>query len=126
MRHLKIGDTVRMTPIKSNEREWKEATVTKTLSSRSYEVETQEGRTFRRNRRFLRKSMPSTHSVPPRTKSAPRPTQVQPSVQQEPPSQPVTQPGDKVTTHSSAKPAAQDITTTRSGRQIKMPARYQD
>lgn len=50
---LQLGDAVRMQPI-DNSRDWKEATVTQRLKSRTYEVTTRDGRNYRRNRVFLR------------------------------------------------------------------------
>lgn len=51
---LQIGDTVRMEPI-AGEGEWKEGTVTGILKPRSYIVTTNAGKSYRRNRKFLRK-----------------------------------------------------------------------
>jgi len=51
---LKCGDNVRIQPIESGKSLWKQATVTTKLSGRSYDVTTDEGRTYRRNRKFLR------------------------------------------------------------------------
>ena len=48
-----VGDTVRMQPI-DNTCEWKEATVTQRLKSRTYDVTTSDGRNYRQNRVFLR------------------------------------------------------------------------
>ncbi|PIK49150.1 polyprotein [Apostichopus japonicus] len=45
-----------MQPIQTSQKEWKEATATKAITSRSYEVETEKGRKFRKGRRFLRAS----------------------------------------------------------------------
>ena len=54
LKHLNVGDTVRIQPIRSGEKVWKQATVSKTLSRRRYEVQTDNGRTYVRNRRTLR------------------------------------------------------------------------
>ena len=56
---LHVGDTVRMQPIDDKNQRWKSATVTKELKRRSYEVTTDEGKSYRRNRQFLRKSVAS-------------------------------------------------------------------
>ena len=48
-----VGDTVRMQPI-DNTCEWKEATVTQRLKSRTYDVTTGDGRNYRRSQVFLR------------------------------------------------------------------------
>ena len=43
LRELKIGEAVRLQPLRSGEREWCLATVTRQLNSRDYEVQTAEG-----------------------------------------------------------------------------------
>ncbi|XP_014665126.1 PREDICTED: uncharacterized protein K02A2.6-like, partial [Priapulus caudatus] len=53
---LRVGDTVRMQPIQTGLKEWKPATVTKQIKSRTYEVTASNGRTYKRNRQFLRVS----------------------------------------------------------------------
>lgn len=56
LRPLRVGETVRMQPIDNRTQEWKEAVVTKRLKSRTYEVESGEGKRYRRNRQFIRPS----------------------------------------------------------------------
>ena len=53
---LRKEDKIRMQPIGLNTRNkpWKEATVKRQLSSRSYEVESKDGRTYRRDRQHLK------------------------------------------------------------------------
>ncbi len=63
LKELTTGDNVRMQPIGTRERTWKEATVTKQLPRRSYVVTTTDGKNYRRNRRHLRLKTKSTHSV---------------------------------------------------------------
>ena len=58
---LRVGDTVRMQPINNTDKQWREATVSKTLPNRSYEVTNKDGRKYRRSRVFLRSAHPSTH-----------------------------------------------------------------
>ena len=53
----------RMQPLEHGRREWAEATVHKTLSSRSYDVVTATGRHYCRNRRHLRPPRPSDHAT---------------------------------------------------------------
>ena len=48
-----------MQPIQNRKDEWKEGIVSKKLKSRSYEVRTGDGKTYRRNRKFLRASVES-------------------------------------------------------------------
>ncbi len=62
LKPLQTGDTVRVQPIRPGVKTWEEGKITKQLTNRSYEVETDKGRKLRRNRQFLRSSEPSTHS----------------------------------------------------------------
>ncbi len=63
LKPLTSGQTVRMQPINGS-REWKEGTVIKPLTTRSYEV-VANGRTYVRNRRHLRaRPSASTHTSP--------------------------------------------------------------
>ena len=66
MKPLAVGDVVRMQPIETNKKEWKEATVSKRIKSRSYEVTIAEGKAYRRNRQFLRATVRSRreHQTP--------------------------------------------------------------
>ena len=59
LKPLNVGDTVRVQPIDNNKKEWKQATVSKKLNSHSYDVVADNGRTYRRTRQFLRKSVKS-------------------------------------------------------------------
>lgn len=61
LKPLSIGDNVHMQPVQSQDKDWKPAVVTKVLDKRTYEVE-RNGRTYRRNRRLLRRS---NSNVPP-------------------------------------------------------------
>ena len=51
MKPLKVGDDVWIKP--DEKKKWKKGKVTKCLKFRSYEVEDQEGRVYRRNRKFI-------------------------------------------------------------------------
>ncbi|XP_014681748.1 PREDICTED: uncharacterized protein K02A2.6-like [Priapulus caudatus] len=62
---LAVGNTVRMQPLVPGKREWQEARVSKQLTGRSFEMPTEQGKVFRRNRRHLRKCDMSAHSLPP-------------------------------------------------------------
>ena len=53
---LKILDTVRMQPIEKHEEICKPAKVTKQLSPRSYIVTTEDGKEFRKDRQFLKRT----------------------------------------------------------------------
>ena len=69
LKQLKVGDNVRVEPYGSKKKEWDEATVSKQLTSRSYEVVTANGKRLRRNRRQLRAIPKSTHDQPPNAKA---------------------------------------------------------
>ena len=58
LRQLNIGDTVRVKP-KRSEWPWRKAQITGCCGPRSYTLRTEEGRSLRRNRRHLRKSLES-------------------------------------------------------------------
>ena len=60
---LQVDDTFRMQAIRTGEREWKQARVKRAITTRAFEVEA-DGRSYRRNRRHLRISAKSTHSLP--------------------------------------------------------------
>ena len=64
LRPLSPGENVRLQPLAAGEREWKEGTITRALTSRSYEVCTQNGRILRRNRIHIRAKPKATHSDP--------------------------------------------------------------
>ena len=53
LRPLQPGNLVRIQPIQAGRRDWEQATVTKRLIRRSYEVTTDDGRKYRQNRQFL-------------------------------------------------------------------------
>lgn len=55
MSKLHEGDTVRIRPF-GREKTWTKAQVEDQVDSRSYEVRTEDGRVYRRNRRHLRRS----------------------------------------------------------------------
>ena len=61
---LSAGDNARMQPIHSGQKEWRETTIYKALSNRSYIVKTTDGRSYMRNRRQLRAKPPSMHHTP--------------------------------------------------------------
>lgn len=54
MTELKQQQTVRIQPIEKYQKEWKQGTVSRQLSKRSYEVVTTDGQTYRRNRIHLK------------------------------------------------------------------------
>ena len=135
LKELVPGDNVRVQPYSKDTREWKEGKVERQITSRSYEVTTPEGRTLRRNRQQLRKKPESTHSRPPRIhpkRTVPEkpPATVEPRVR--PPAtsneetndiagKDVSSKDDDIQTSSNPSP----VTTTRSGRVVKKPMKYE-
>ena len=116
LRPLQSGSLVRIQPIQAvRRREWDQATVTKRFVRRSYEVTTDDGRTYRRNRPSLRES--------PR----PREINVQRSALQ--PSQPRTVPDETVRITPTKSPdkaqspvkESTDITRLPSSPNVKQP-----
>lgn len=71
LRPLEIGEAVRLQPLLHHQKEWRPATVSRRLTSRTYEVQTPEGRTLRRNRLLLRPSR-ATGSIHGKTDDAVR------------------------------------------------------
>ena len=63
LKRLRVGDTVRMHPIRTGERGCRQARVKRAIMTRAFEVEA-DGRCYRRNSRHLRISAKSTHSLP--------------------------------------------------------------
>lgn len=135
---LKQGDQVRISP-KPNDRtgKWTKAEVQEQVDIRSYNVRTEDGRVYRRNRRHLRKSQPD---VPPPQTTTEVPTEYQTPVQpyQAPPSQrgktvpPETKapvkPPPSPTSSKTVPPKIQEnpVRTTRSGREVKPPSYLKD
>ena len=142
LKQLEPGDTVRVQPLRPHAREWTEATVKKQLTGRSYEVETDEGHKYRRNRRFLRQTSHSTHSSPQPRRHVPAApsaaTYRHPQVGNPPPDgesrcddeagrcddEAMTRTHGAGTTRN--PPTGEGPTRSRSGRTIRKPARYND
>lgn len=148
LKPLNVGDTVRMQPLKSGEKEWRQGTVDRKVNNHSYVVRTRDGGEYRRNRQHLRKRTESTHSNPAEFETRARvlithdtntdnlsrlvgnttqstPTQrtentVETPVMASPQS---TSHGGKVV--SPPLPPTTTITTTRSGRTVKPVERFQ-
>ena len=64
---LQVGDTIRLQPIRPNEREWKTATVSKHLDGKGFEVTTEGGQVLRRSRKQMRKDKSVAPSTPDTT-----------------------------------------------------------
>ncbi len=153
---LTKGNTVRIEPSTPSNRKWQEATVARRLSGRAYEVETEDGRKYRRNRRHLKQSTPSIHSIPstPSSPSFRCNTHANVKIQNSEPSggQPATDnanyppakapgPSTEVPDHTNndgehqpsvsggqpQQPREEDpVCCTRAGHIVKPPARYRD
>nr|XP_022296799.1 uncharacterized protein K02A2.6-like [Crassostrea virginica] len=141
---LHEGDVVRVRP-KGNEKSWKKAIVQGQVDIRSYNIRTEEGREYRKNRRHLRATResfardlspvprmldkhPDTTAAKPKEakqdypKAASNDTMLKSPVR---PNRSILEPN---TTLEKPKPVQSDPSTvvTRSGRVVKTPKRYQD
>jgi len=106
-----------------NEKKWtKPAEVAEKYSERSYVVKTQDGATLRRNRRHLQQyespESPAAAEKVPATEQNPRRSSIVSETGPEP--EPVQPPGQPTPLPTP------EATTTRSGRLIKRPSRYDD
>ena len=118
---LQEGDTVRLQPFKLGEKKWQKGTVINRLDQRSYLVDTDSGM-LRRNRQHLKKTNePNTHQESSKEirKEIP-PMSSEPEVPNSPIREATMKERD-VTVNKSP-----NIITTRSGRQIRVPLRYQE
>ena len=127
LKPLSVGTPVRMQPIEGKKgKEWNQATITKQVSGRAYEVATPSGKTFRRDRQFLRVDQSKVLTPDPgitTPSKLPRPT---PSKPPHPPEQtmpaPFKSPSKLSMAHlSPGKKAAKPCTVTKSGRRIHAP-----
>ena len=123
---LEEGETVRMKPFALNERAWKKAVVTKRLDERSYELLTSDGNMLRRNRVDLKpsKEKPPSFQI---TQPMSQPVAAEQSNVQE--SHPDSlHPTPIITSPEPLDNVIQNLPTkitTRSGRVVNQPARYQ-
>ena len=144
LEELLPGDLVRIQPQPSKLRkrkEWTLARVEGKVNIRSYQVRTEDGRVYRRNRRHLRRTRETTRDsrfemvLPPRPKPSSRDP---PDKVPVPPATPGTSESQDLP-HAApvqkppAKPSAQNkqetsppATTTRRGRVVRPPARFAD
>ncbi|XP_061190263.1 uncharacterized protein LOC133198137 [Saccostrea echinata] len=106
---INIGETVRIRPF-GKEKTWTKAKVDEKVNIRSYQVTTEDGRTYRRNRKHLRRS-----NEPFIGNNVVDPPNFDNVMTDKPPSA------------ENPKPSADKITPIRrSTRQIKMPKRFED
>ena len=147
---LRPGDVVRIQPQKTQfgKKEWTQARVEGKVDIRSYQVRTEDGRAYRRNRRHLRRTQEAMCNsevevlLPPRTLANPatpsaceKQLSVQPAtsnvtvsngIQQS--TAPVRQADnpqvEQPVSSAQSKPASPPVMTTRSGRVVRPPIRY--
>ena len=126
LKRLHVGDTVRMQPIRTGEREWRQARVKRAITTRAFEVEA-DGRCYRRNRRHLRISAKSTHSLPAKqySASAARRDANEPAPPIEPPEVPTLEGAALQSEEIDRDTTGEASLTTRCGRQIRKPKRFE-
>lgn len=117
LKPLEEGDTVRIKPHK-REKKWRKATVRNEVGTRSYQVTTENGRTYRRNRRhlFLTPEMASSPREPPNEVHIPEADQLSASIETTMPQ-----------VESAESPAALTLEpqpTVASPRHLQTPTRY--
>ena len=125
---LELGEVVRVQPLtgKSKPSQWKKAVITKTLPNRSYELNTESGKSFRRNRVHLKK----TKESPPKqcdstSQGDEEPTQIRLTVK--PKDQTVRPTEKKMTVKQVPKEEGlRPARVTRSGREVKVPKYLKD
>ncbi|XP_035692679.1 uncharacterized protein LOC118427148 [Branchiostoma floridae] len=111
---LQVGDTVRCQPFTATTNHWKRGKVIAEVGKRSYEVQTDDGGKYRRNRKHLRQTRETTPDVDnmETENNLPSPTTT-------------------TTTTPPAETAVKDDTagqqmTTRSGRAVRPPVHLKD
>ncbi|XP_032241511.2 uncharacterized protein K02A2.6-like [Nematostella vectensis] len=132
LEELKQGDVVRLQPTKTvgRAKQWKQARVEGKVDIRSYQVRTEDGRVYRRNRRHLRKTReqmqpPQQEDIEMHFHFPSRPAKpVMPTTHKQ-------QQQEKQPSEKAPENAAQDVPDvpaeqrTRSGRVVKPPVRFQ-
>ena len=120
---LEEGDTVRPQPFRIGRKDWSRGTVVKRLDESSYVVDTPTG-VLRRNRQHLRKTHERYEhqraAVTPGPQILPSAREVTPAIDR--PAQPASNNDPPGMTQSPERSDA----TTRSGRAIRLPARYRE
>ncbi|XP_028413869.1 uncharacterized protein K02A2.6-like [Dendronephthya gigantea] len=140
---LKDGDLVRIKPLKIAEKRkpWVQAKVEGKIDIRSYQVRTEDGRVYRRNRRHLKYSrdQPEESTAPFNAHPPESETSTTRNIEQRPCEYPVIvqpsgQPDEEIEKvpeeqHTAAKTTeviSDGQLRTRSGRVVRKPSRYQD
>jgi hypothetical protein len=129
---LKDGDVVRVKPQKRDPK-WIKAKVEKQVDVRSYQIRTEDGRVFRRNRRQLNKTpeqcnpteyIPAVPLEPPKDEPQVQLQATTTSHKTHPPPQATTAATSATT--AVEPPTSTETTTTRSGRAVRKPAYLKD
>ena len=140
---LSEGDTVRMKPFMLGQKEWKKGVIVERLDERSYEVETADGSSYRRNRVHLKRTnetppgLTISSSYKPRNEPPPELTIVEPPEPSVDPDktddsthQEKSNGTEEAPYNESCKEAFEphhgETTGTRSGRTVKRPAYLND
>ena len=138
LKELQPGDILRLQPKSGigKNKEWLQAKVEGKVDIRSYQVRTEDGRVYRRNRRHLRQTRelmqpaseellpvtPEDYSAPDSGTTLPQPSipAVKQSISQQPGFPPAA-----LGPRNESESGAQHLTVTRSGRVVRPPQRYQ-
>ena len=117
LKRLKPGDRVRLEP-QGFSHEWPAATVTGQLNTRTYTVRTDNGSELIRNRKFL-KQVPAPEARSPTQEGTVTPESDQSTTNE-------TKPSDVIPAQDEGGPGREGgELTTRSGRIVRRPARYE-
>lgn len=134
---LIIGQGVRMQPLEPSG-QWRKAIVTKKVGERSYLAQTDDGKVYRRNRKYLRSTNeePNTPNASEDTAAEPVLPITEPVIIPEKPveivpdqnvsSQEVTMRNTESKEGTTTNKTSTEYMTTRSGRCVKPPVRYHD
>ena len=138
LKEFQPGDIVRLQPKSGigKNKEWLQAKVEGKVDIRSYQVRTEDGRVYRRNRRHLRQTRelmqpaseellpvtPEDYSASDSGTTLPQPSipAVKQSISQQPGFPPAA-----LGPRNESESGAQHLTVTRSGRVVRPPQRYQ-
>ena len=143
---LHPGDIVRLQPLGSigKDKQWAQARVEAQVDIRSYQVRTEDGRVFRRNRKHLRRTreqleratvhpqqeagMNPIENMPaaPQNNAPTPPVEEQPVPKSTPAKETPKEPGQHDLPKESKQGSGTAVIKTRSGRVVKTPSRFKD
>lgn len=144
---LHPGDMVRLQPLGSigKDKQWAQARVEAKVDNRSYQVRTEDGRVFRRNRKHLRRTreqleqavvhpqqeavmnpIENTPASAPRNNAPTPPVEEQPVSKTTPAKETPKKPGQDNLPRESKPSSDTAVIKTRSGHVIKPPSRFKD